>query len=53
MTSGKGKSTLSLDWDFARQSDPALDRHWDLAGQVSALGSAAVGIQTISAQVLP
>jgi hypothetical protein len=42
---------LSLDWDFAGQSDPALDRHWDLAGEVSALESAAVGIQTLLVQV--
>jgi hypothetical protein len=42
---------LSLDCDFAVQSHPALDRHWDLVCEVSALGSAAVGIQALSAQV--
>jgi hypothetical protein len=42
---------LSLDCDFAGPSHPALDRHWDLVCEVSAPGSAAVGIQALSAQV--
>jgi hypothetical protein len=42
---------LSVDYDFLGQSDSALDRHWGLVGEVSALRSAAVGIQALSAQV--
>jgi hypothetical protein len=42
---------LSLDCDFAGPSYPVLDRHWDLVCEVSAVGSAAVGIQTLSVEV--
>jgi hypothetical protein len=42
---------LPLDCNFAGSSHPVLDRHLGLVGEVSALGSIAVGIQTLSAEV--
>jgi hypothetical protein len=51
LTWRKGKSTLPRECNFAGQSHAALDRFWSLVGEVSALGSGAVRIQTLSAEV--
>jgi hypothetical protein len=47
----KGKSTLPRDCNFPGQSHPALDRCWCLVGEVSALGSDAVRIQSLLVEI--
>jgi CII-binding regulator of phage lambda lysogenization HflD len=42
---------LPRECNFAGQSHRALDSFWDLVGEISALESAAVGIQTLLAEV--